>query len=182
MLLVIVPDGVYPGQILHVTDPDGSGRLMAVTVPPGASPGETFIVEPPLASNINRSLAVTTPIYYSSQPVQQQIVTTVATPYHPSAPNQPILQAQQPYYASGQRYYNDSTPSYHASTGEAVAPVIAGVAGVAMMAGAAGLAYEALRQTEESNGLANNTYDADDNGGDSTVDDDGGDFGGGGDY
>ena len=178
MLLVIVPDGVYPGQILHVPVPDGSGRLVAVTVPPGVSPREILIVEFPLASNINPNLAVATPIYCSSQPVQQQIVTTAATPYYPSAPNQPIMQAQQPYYASGQRYYNESTPSYHASTGEVVAPVIAGVAGVAMLAGAAGLAYEALRQTEESNEIVNTMCEGDDNGGDSAVDDDGGDFGG----
>jgi hypothetical protein len=110
------------------------------------------------------------------------MVTTAATPYYPSAPNQVTQLAQQPNFASGQLCYDDSPPSYRTSTGEVVAPVIAGVAGVAMLAGAAGLAYEALRQSQESYGLANDSDYGGMNGGDSSVDDDGRDLDEVGDY
>jgi len=42
---VTVPQGAYPGQVLHVAIPDGSGRVVAAAVPPGFQPGSTFMVE-----------------------------------------------------------------------------------------------------------------------------------------
>ncbi len=185
MLLVVVPDGVYPGQVLHVTVPDGSGRFVAATVPPGLSPGETFMIEYPAAPMVNENLVVATPVSYPSQPLQQPIVAT-ATPYYVSAQNQPPIQVQP--YVYGQHYYDNSTQSYRASTGEGIAPVMAGVAGAAMLAGAAGLAYEALHHNQENNDDVENVYDGGNDGGDFGGDeagevsyggDEGGDFGGG---
>lgn len=40
---VTLPDGVSPGDIIHVRAPDG--RLNAITVPEGMGPGSTFTVE-----------------------------------------------------------------------------------------------------------------------------------------
>ena len=40
---VTLPDGVSPGDVIHVRAPDG--RLNAITVPAGMGPGSTFTVE-----------------------------------------------------------------------------------------------------------------------------------------
>jgi len=44
---VIVPEGVSEGQILHVTAPDGSGRIIAAPVPAGLDSGSMFHVKYP---------------------------------------------------------------------------------------------------------------------------------------
>lgn len=140
------------------------------------------MVEYPAAPIVNERLAVATPVSYLSQPLQQQIITT-ATPYYVSAQNQPPIQEQP--YVYGQRYLDNNTQSYHTSTGERIAPVIAGVAGAAMLAGAAGLAYEALRHNQENNDDGDNVYDGGNDGGEfggdqsGEVSDEGGDFSGG---
>jgi hypothetical protein len=40
---VTLPDGVSPGDVIHVRAPDG--RLNAITVPEGMGPSSTFTVE-----------------------------------------------------------------------------------------------------------------------------------------
>ena len=40
---VTLPDGVLPGDVIHVRAPDG--RINAITVPEGMGPGSTFTVE-----------------------------------------------------------------------------------------------------------------------------------------
>lgn len=44
---VTVPEGVAPGQTIHVAAPDGSDQLVAAVIPQGMEPGATFIVEFP---------------------------------------------------------------------------------------------------------------------------------------
>ncbi len=170
MMLVVVPDGVYPGQVVHVTVPDGSGNVVAATVPPGLSPGATFMVECPAAPVTSGNLPVATPVSYPSQPQQQQIVAN-ATPYYPPPQNQQPIQGQP--YNYGQQYYNNNGRNgYHynqpqsTNNGGGMAPVIAGVAGAAMLAGAAGLAYEHFHHDQDNNEYVDNTYDGGNDGGD----------------
>lgn len=176
---MIVPDGSYPGQVLHVTVPDGSGRVVAATVPQGLSPGAVFMVECPAAApGGSANLPVATPVSYPPQVPQQQAVTTAtpyyppqqqiattATPYYPPQQNQQLVQAQ-PYNYGQQHYnYNQSRPT--SASGGGVAPIIAGVAGAAMLAGAAGLAYEHFHHDQDNTEYVDNVYN-----------DDGGGFGG----
>jgi len=46
-VMVTVPLGCVPGQTLNVAAQDGSGRLVAATIPQGMQPGSTFCVEFP---------------------------------------------------------------------------------------------------------------------------------------
>lgn len=162
---MIVPDGSYPGQVLHVTVPDGSGRVVAATVPPGLSPGAVFMVECPAAApGGSANLPIATPVSYPSQMPQQQAVTT-ATPYYPPQQNQQVVQAQPYNYGQQHHNYNQSRPT--SASGGGVAPIIAGVAGAAMLAGAAGLAYEHFHHDQDNTEYVDNVYN-----------DDGGGFGG----
>jgi hypothetical protein len=162
---VIVPDGAYPGQVLHVTVPDGSGRVVAATVPPGLSPGTVFMVECPAAApGVSANLPVATPVSYPPQVPQQQTA-TAAAPYYPPQQYQQPIQAQPYNYGQQQYNYDQSRPA--STSGGGVAPVIAGVAGAAMLAGAAGLAYEHFHHNQDDTEYVDNSYN-----------DDGGGFGG----
>jgi hypothetical protein len=52
MFSTIVPEGVGPGQEIHVTVPEGlpsAGETVLVTVPPGSGPGHEIRVGDPKA-------------------------------------------------------------------------------------------------------------------------------------
>eukprot|EP00980_Cylindrotheca_fusiformis_P007093 scaffold1489_cov194-Cylindrotheca_fusiformis.AAC.3 len=50
LISVTVPEGVLPGQEIHVRRPDGSGSLIEAVVPPGMITGSVFYVRAPLES------------------------------------------------------------------------------------------------------------------------------------
>jgi hypothetical protein len=51
LISVTVPEGVLPGQEIHVRRPGGSGALMEAVVPSGMTPGSIFYVRAPLEDN-----------------------------------------------------------------------------------------------------------------------------------
>ena len=135
----------------------------------------------------NNNLPVATPIpdqQHQQQP--QQIPTVTATPYYPNQPTPTVPtyypnqnyaanpnQAPPSYNNYGQPYSNNSyyNPQQQRVGNNGMAPIIAGVAGAAMLAGAGALAYEAMaHRHQDNNEYVDNVYDGND---------DVGDFGGG---
>jgi len=48
LVAVTVPDSMTCGDILHVSAPDGSGRIVSAVIPNGMGPGSQFMVEFPI--------------------------------------------------------------------------------------------------------------------------------------
>jgi hypothetical protein len=84
---VTLPEGVSPGDTIHVQAPDG--RLNAIVIPPGMYPGSTFTVQfdsgpapvaPPPSTYENPPVAPSAPVStYASEPAAPGAVDDFAT-------------------------------------------------------------------------------------------------------
>ncbi len=93
-LVVTVPNGVVGGQIIHVSHPDESGRLVRCEVPKGLNPGSTFYVKAPVMSPVVVAPSASSPAV-TATPIPPPTV-SFSPPYSqrqspiPSAPAYPI--------------------------------------------------------------------------------------------